>query len=395
MRCCAHLLALAHVVGCFAFSIPAIHHDVPLPVRTLHQFAPLTYLQDLAIGSSGDIYMTTVNPGATIYHVAGATSSTPVTSTIHKFDGGINATTGIIETRPGLYNFLAGGQSSLGVGILDTWGIFELDTRHSGEPKVTELVHIDNGGLIVSVIPVPGVPDTLLVSDSTLGKIWRVNTVTGKYEVILQDDSMNPPAWAPLPFGIGGIQYHKGYLYFVVCFEALIYRIRFTDEGYPAPGAKIELVYAYRSIYIDNFVVGPGDEDIIWAATNADNRLVAITPEDGKATVVAGAPDEFTVAGDVALAFGALPGDTETLYVVTGGGMLNPLNGTVFEGGKIVSVNTTSFVEEMKEARTGGSSLGSKSAYGSQHAVHGDVSGSGTRSVLQLLHVCLNYIVGR
>lgn len=391
MRFYAHLLASVHVVACLAVSVQASHHSLPLPLRKIHQFPLTTYLQDVAVASNGDIYMTTVFPDASIYSVSGATTTTTTVSLVHKFDE-MNAATGIIETQPGVFTFLAGRQSSLGVGIHGTFGVFELDTRY-GKPIITELVHIPDGGLIVGVIPIPGVPNTLLVSDSTLGKVWRVNTATRKYEQILQDASMHPPPWALLPFGIGGIQLHKGYLYFVACFEARIYRIRFTDDGYPAPGAEVELVIAIRSIYIDNFVIGPGDDDTIWAATNADNRLLAITP-DGNVTVVAGAPDELTVMGDVAGTFGRLPGDTNTLYVVTGGGMLNPINGTFFEGGKVVAVDTTSFLEDSKPSNDV-FSPSSKVPFHSQQPLDKGVFDCTSKSILERIHIFLTHIIGR
>ena len=391
MRLSIHLLALVRVITCLAVRVQEDPHSFPLPIRDIHQFPLTTYLQDVAVASNGDIYMTTVFPDASIYSVAGATTSTATASLVHKFED-LNAATGIIETQPGIFTFLAGKQSNLGVGIHGTFGVFELDTTH-GKPIITELVHVPDGGLIVSVIPIPGVPNTLLVSDSTLGKVWRVNTITRKYEQVLHDVSMNPPAWAPLPFGVGGIQLHKGYLYFVVCFEALIYRIRFTDDGYPAHGAEVELVLELRSIYIDNFVIGPGDDDTIWAATNADNRLFAIKP-GGDVSVVAGAPDELTLAGVVAGAFGRLPGDTNTLYLVTAGGLLNPINGSLFEGGKVAAVDTTTFLEDSK-LFSDVSPQNSKSHFDTLQPVDKGVFGCTSKSVQKVFHVILSYIVGR
>ena len=390
MRLYIHLLALVRVITCLAVSVQEDPHSFPLPLRDIHQFPLTTYLQDVAVASNGNIYMTTVFPDASIYCVSGATTTTATAALVHKFDD-LNAATGIIETQPGVFTFLAGRQRDLGVGIHGTFGVFELDTTH-GKPIITELVHVPDGGLIVGVIPIPGVPNTLLVSDSTLGKVWRVNTVTRECKEVLHDVSMDPPAWAPLPFGVGGIQLHKGYLYFVVCFEALIYRIRFTDDGYPAPGAEVELVLELRSIYIDNFVIGPGDDDTIWAATNADNRLFAIK-SDGNVSVVAGAPDELTLAGVIAGAFGKLPGDTNTLYLVTSGGLLNPINGSLFEGGKVAAVDTTTFLEDSKLSNDR-SHPNSKIPFTSRQPVDKGILGCTSNSVQRLFHTFLGYIVG-
>ena len=391
MRLYIHLLALVRVITCLVVNLQEDPHFFPLPLRDIHKFPLLTYLQDVTIAYNGEIYMTTVFPDASIYCVSGATNTTATASLVHKFDD-LNAATGIFESQPGIFTFLAGKQSDLGVGIHGTFGVFELDTTR-GKPIITELVHVPDGGLIVGVIPVPDVPNTLLVSDSMLGKVWRINTVTRECKEVLHDVSMNPPAWAPLPFGIGGIQLHKGYLYFVLCFEARIYRIRFTEDGYPAPGAEVELVLELRSIYIDNFVIGPGDDDIIWAATNADNRLFAIKP-DRIATVVAGAPDELKLAGVVAGAFGRLPGDTNTLYLVTAGGLLNPINGSLFEGGKVAAVDTTTFLEASKLSNDAFPPK-SKAHFSTQNPVDKGVFGCTSRSVQELFQVLYSYIVGR
>lgn len=199
-------------------------------------------------------------------------------------------------------------------------------------------MRIRGGGLLAGVVPVPSVPDTVLVSDSTKGVVWRVNTLTREYEVGVEDPKMQHPPWAPTPFGIGTIQLHRGHLYWCANYEATIYRVRLAADGQRAPGARRELVKTVRAIFLDGFTFGPRGGDTIWAATNADNRLVAVTP-DGEATVVAGAPDEMTLAGAVAPAFGRR-GDTDTLYVVTSGALVVPVNGTMTEGGKLVAVDT-------------------------------------------------------
>ncbi|CAI7657618.1 unnamed protein product [Penicillium glandicola] len=186
-----------------------------------------------------------------------------------------------------------------------------------------------------------------------MGLVWRVDTRTRKYEPAIKDDeTMHFPAWAVTPFGINGLLILNGYLYWSNSYLASVYRIAITKDGYAAPGAHGDLVKRIQSVCLDTFCLRPGDNDIIWGATDADNRLVAVT-SDGTATFVAGAPDEMTLAGSVAPGFGTLPGDTDTLYVATSGAMVFPVNGTIIEGGKIVAVDTTGFLpnHSTKESR--------------------------------------------
>lgn len=314
----------------------------PLPLRDIFQWPLLTWIQGMAIGTNGDIYMNTVSPDASIWLAAGANTESPSISRVHKFEN-LNAVTGIVETQTGVYTFLGGNETSIGKAVMDTFRVWELDTRHGLEPIITERVYVPGAGLLAALIPVPNAANIMLVSDSTLGQIYRINLATGDYETILENATMDPPAWAPVPFGIGGMQLHKGYLYFVNCFRALLYRIKFADDGYPAAGAKIELVLELQSIFLDGFIIDTNDT--IWVATDADNRLLAITP-NGSITVVSGGPDELTVAGVVTGAFGTLPGDEKTLYCVTNGGMNLPINGTMIEGGKLVAVDTLSFEDK-------------------------------------------------
>jgi hypothetical protein len=286
--------------------------------------------------------------------VSGTTTDTPKVSLIHTFDN-INAVTGIIETQPDVLAFIGGNQSHLGIGINGTFGVWELDLRPNhgckdGKPVIQELVRIPDGGLLAGMDAVPNAPTTLLVSDSTIGVVWRVDTLTRQYELAIDDPTMHGPPWGATQFGVNGVHIHKGYLYWTNAYEAIIYRIAITGDGYPAAGAKAELVTAIRSIYLDNFTFGPQGGDTIWAATNADNRIVAITP-DGNIISVGGDPDQLPTAGAVATAFGKLRGDTNTLYVVTSGAIVFPINGTVTEGGKIVAIDTTGFFWKLEVNR--------------------------------------------
>lgn len=282
-------------------------------------------------------------PNASIYYVSNVTKPNLKVSLIHTFDE-VNAATGIIETEPDVFAFLAGKQSHLGIGINGTFGVWELDLRPTrghtpGSPIIRELIHIDDAGLIISLIPVPNDPDSYLVSDSTMGVVWRVNLKTREYKLGIEADGMRSVVWAATQFGISTIEIHKGYLYWINTYTATIYRIPINNDGYPPSSAQSEVYKSVRTIYLDGFTFGPGDDDIIWAATNADNRLLAISPEK-EVTFVAGYPDEMTLAGAVLPQFGKKCGDRNTLYIVTSGALPFPINGTVTEDGKLAAVDT-------------------------------------------------------
>lgn len=323
-----------------------------LPQRLIYQFTLPTYLESLYVRENGDLYVSTVHPNASIYSITGATNEAPKMSHIHTFDiHDINGCPSIIETQPDVLTVICGLQTSIGLAINGTFGVWELDLRPTrgvygalfGRPSMREVVRIPGGGLLSVVERLPGNPTTVLVSDATMGLVWRVDTLTGQYEVAMQAPHMEHVPWSATPFGINGIHVHDGYLYWSHSYEATIYRIAVTSEGYAAEGARTELVKQIRTLYLDNFNFGPAGGDTMWAAANAKNRVYAID-EAGNEIIVAGRPDSMSVPGPVTMAFGKLVGDTDTLYVATGGGLLNPINGTTVEGGKIIAIDTRPFL---------------------------------------------------
>jgi hypothetical protein len=52
---------------------------------------------------------------------------------------------------------------------------------------------------------------------------------------------------------------------------------------------------------------------------------------------------ELILARDTSCAIGRGKGDTKILYVATNGGIANPVNGILVEGGKVVAIDTRGF----------------------------------------------------
>lgn len=343
------LVQIIIVVASFIQDGSAFEPSLPLPIRDIHQFSNPSYIQEVLVRSNGDLLVSTVWPNATIYSVENPGSDNPIVSLVLTAEG-INAIPSMVEIRPDVFYCLGGMIAVPGAGIWGTFSVWELDLRSHNKLKksqtgLRQLTTFPNNGLPAALVPIPGVPNKVLVADSQLGIIMRVDVVTGEKETIIKDKSMEPPAWAPLPAGMIQIILHKGYLYYSLIFEALLYRIRLTEDGYLYPGAVGELVAPVHAVSVDKFTIGPEGYDDLWAATDADNRLVHVSP-DGNVTFVAGAPDEKTLLGSVAAAFGKAPGEEKILYVGTCGGFDNPLEGSVTEGGKLVAIDTSAFYGE-------------------------------------------------
>ena len=160
----------------------------------MHQWPLPTYVQSIYIRANGDVLVTTVFPRASIYAITDVRTQDPKVTLVHTFDQ-INAVTGIIEMKPDVFAFMGGMQSSLGVGIDGTFGIWELDLRpargsYTGDVSIQELVHLPLAGLIGSFDLLPGDPTVLLVADTFKGVVWRVDTKARSYAIAARDKHM-------------------------------------------------------------------------------------------------------------------------------------------------------------------------------------------------------------
>lgn len=250
---------------------------------------------------------------------------------------------GITETEPDVFVVVGGNFSSIGVQINGTGAAWNVDLRHSSSsgPKVKLITQIRESQLLNAVIPLPDSQTEVLFADSAKGLAWRLNTITGKYDIAVQVPEMNYAPGSPLQIGVNGIRVYQGYLYWTSTFVSTIYRVKINNSGGIAPAAKVETVMKVNAQGVDDFVFDRSGN--IWAMTDLDNRVVVVKPSNKKAVFVESALNELTVAGDTAAQFGRGARGEQTLCVVTSGGLANPVNGTVIEGDKVVAIDTAGF----------------------------------------------------
>lgn len=342
------LLAALSFLSLFAACITGVQANspsLPLPLRLLHQLSLGSWIENLWVRSNGDILLSTLAPNASVYLISDPTVASPDVSLIYTF-GSMHGILGIIETKPDVFVVVGSNYSELGRPVNGTSAAWELDFHYPSKPSAREITAMPDAIFLNGIESVPSSDTTLLIADSTRGLVWRLNTLTGNYGIAIQNPAMDAPAGAPLAIGINGIRVHNGYLYWTNSYEATFYRLRITADGYPAPGAAVQVVGKADAEFLDDLFIGPVGKDIIWSPTNLDNMLVALNPRANEpAVVVEGSPSRLTVAGGTACQFGRGQTDQQILYVATSGGIANPVNGTVTEGGKIVAVDTSSYFQ--------------------------------------------------
>jgi hypothetical protein len=320
--------------------------SLPLPQRVLTQFARGTWIESVTVRANGDLLVTILLPTAAVYSVSDPSSANPVVSLVHAFPDSTGVV-GITKTRADVFAVNAGNFTGIANTVNGTSLVYEMNMCGVGPgskktPKVRVAARLPTAQVLNGLVALPGKPTTVLAADSALGLVWRIDTVTGAYDVAMQVPEMAAVPTAAVKFGVNGVKIRGGYLYFSNSNTATIFRIAITKTGSMAAGAVVEKVVTFASPWVDDFTFGPETDGLIWASTNIGNTIVAVYP-NGTTVTVEGAFTQLTVAGATAVEFGRTKKDAHVLYVSTTGGLARPVNGTVMEGGKVVAIDTAGF----------------------------------------------------
>ncbi|KAL6901087.1 hypothetical protein GGI43DRAFT_403999 [Trichoderma evansii] len=317
-----------------------------LPNRVISQFPAGVWIENIAVRSNGNLLLTSFQPNATLYEVSDLDCQTPTVTRLFTVDT-ITSFFGITETSEDVFA-IAGGNFSESTGIgKNSSCLWRADFNH-GQPSYPELVaSLPDAVLLNGATTVPQSNRLVLVADSILNVIWRVDMKEGTVDKAAQF-SPEIEASSSVNIGINGIHIHDGYLWFTNDtatanpatgdLETSMYRVKVDENGGVADGTSAEKALTLPSGAMDDFIYGPGESNIKWIAANKENKVFAAAP-DGKYAVVAVASDSFEVTTATACKFGKTRGDSHILYVSTGGGKIN---GTTV-GGKVQAVDTTGF----------------------------------------------------
>ncbi|EXL94470.1 hypothetical protein NOF04DRAFT_11435 [Fusarium oxysporum II5] len=329
---------------CSAFSSLALSKS--LPWTTLAQLEHGTFLENIATRSNGDILTTELWPSAAIYTIRNPHTGHNSLQKLFSVPSiqSIYGLTQVKSSRRGTetFIFVGGNSTSPGNTITGSFGAWAVDFDLLN--NVFQLRKVSDMGtdsrFLNGVTALLGISDIVPVADSTNGLVGRLNITTGIFDTsaFRYPLEMDPVEGARLPIGVNGIKIRGGHLYWTNSFQASIYRIAITPNGYPAKGNRPEIVADLSNGvgFLDDFSFDVRGN--IYAATNLDNSIVRIDITTKAWKTIIGGIGEMTVPGCTSVVFGHRSLENEILYVSTSGAIATPVNGTETEGAKVVAI---------------------------------------------------------
>lgn len=308
------------------------HEEGPddfLPVTTVHAFPVNTFIENIAVRRTGQLLLTIHNKGELVQ--LDPNSETPP-CIIHVFSTGV---CGIVEVQDDVFYISCGT-----IGEKGTWAVYKVDmspfvadTAGNVQTPANISKHVDipdalflNGSALLNYSS-----GTILLADSILGAIYSVDVHSATVKLWLQHEALGKVTDNPMMPGVNGIKFHNGYLYLSNTDAGKFLRADVTDNG-DATGS-VEVLE--ENLNVDDFCFD--SEGSAYLATHVFQSLVKLQ-NNGLRTRLAGGPEDKTVAGTTAAAFGRTSQDRTILYVTTTGGMSNPVAGKV-EPGRVLKLD--------------------------------------------------------
>jgi sugar lactone lactonase YvrE len=148
--------------------------------------------------------------------------------------------------------------------------------------------------------------DTLYVTDSSSGTVWKVSPRTGETSLWAGGEALQPATTNSSGFGVNGIKVHDGAVWVSNTDKGTLLRIPIGAHG--AAGAVTTQAEGLTSIDDFSFV---GQGDTVLAAQNFANSVALVNPDDGTHTTVLTVQDGLSGPTSVAVR-------GKTVYVTSG-----------------------------------------------------------------------------
>ena len=231
---------------------------------------------------------------------------------------------------------------------------FSARTHDSVPALVKKIADFPDSLLLNSMTLLDRDAGLVLIADSGLGGVWRLNVNTGDTLLIISDPLMAPTK--DLVRGVNGIKIRDGTLYFTTDALQVLRRLDIDADGTPASNSSIVLSdtigddFTFDSsgnLFIaqegtnDLKFVGPHDKfGNAFVAQKNRNGIGFLGPQGRSSSeVVAGSANSTALPGPTACQLGRTLLDEGSLYVTTNGGEAGYLSGNFTTGGAVSRID--------------------------------------------------------
>ena len=301
-----------------SFAPPAIQHQEQPPVpaqqsaiNLVFKFEEKTALENLAARSNGHLLLTSTNHPCLHYLNPQGGSSAKM---LEEFPEA-TSTTGIVELTPDFFIVAVGNYSEVTfAGVPGSFSVWSVDLNPS-KPKFKKITAIPEANALNGMTTLEGVSDVVLISDSSVGGIWRLNVTSGKYDMPMKH-VLFTNCTSKFPLGINGIQTYEGSLYFVNSAQQIYGSLTIDATGNPTSQPTI-LARAAPGIFSwDDLAIDW--EGNAWIATHA-NMVTEVTVS-GKQRNFTGDDDSTDMKQPTSIIWGrGSQSASKTLYIITAG----------------------------------------------------------------------------
>lgn len=285
-------------------------------LHQVYQFPNGTWVENIAVRQNGNLLVTLGNTPELWEVMLSAHPKNSSASLVHHFDDAQQAT-GMAELSPDVF----------AISTPDT--VWKVDLNGDRE-KSPERIATLPAGTLNGMALLNAERGFVAISDSQAGLVWRLDTTTGEYTVILKDEAMAANRQLGLLLGINGLRVKDGYVYYANTPKRLLCRIPVDLDGQPLGPAQI----ISRGALVDDFAV---DHETAYLAGLRDNVVYKVFLNNGTHEIAAGNQNSTVLMSATSAAFGRLPGP-KTLFVTTGGEVDHPVNNTRSLGGRVMAL---------------------------------------------------------
>ncbi|KAK7712474.1 hypothetical protein SLS64_004858 [Diaporthe eres] len=291
--------------------------------RQLWNFTSYVDIENTSLRPNGQVLMTTFT-NASLYTLD-PTSSSPSAELVASFAPS-TALTGIASVGNDKFALIGGVRGSY---MYTNETVYTCDFSAGSEPAIEVVATLPDAVMLNGMASLPQNPAVVLIADSRVGAVWRVNTTDGDVAIAYQGDLLLPPENATVPIGINGLKISNGYVYFTNTAKNLFARIAVTDDG--VIHGEVEtvaiLVSGEEEYDWDDFVIDASGEIAYMAQSpNAVGKVIIGT---GEMDVIAGVGNDTTsLIGPTSV---ALAKDGVTAYVSTRGTQSSGISGQLVE----------------------------------------------------------------